>query len=723
MARNRVQVDIDGKDNLSSTVDGLVGKIRDGVFQAGLMERAMDAAFSAIGRVASSAFNAFQDASQAQLDTIKSAAGLQNVFEMSFNEAESLNLEITQMLAKLAAPLPGTTDDYLRLFRQISDDVAIANKEINGGTVDLESYKEQIGEITSKWTILGQGLTVGQRNNALRGLLSGDSLRTLRKLEFFEANPQVMKALEDAQELAGIKLQDMTRGQRLEVLLNALDVSMTDETLQRMTGSLDAQVQSFMSTLFDPTVGIFGFQRDLNESQQGVQSAFTAIAEGLAALIGSDGLFLTIGDVLTTLGFEFQDPMVTLQQAGFFFAAKIRFVTTVLKRFGAIFEASPDAAVTFLGNQINYFIKSFNLKNLGEWLSETINSIFQNAAGFDYGTVFAAIGKFLADVVNEASDFLEGLDYGAIAKTAINLIGAFLQGFGAFLLSLDFSSYISIAAIVGGVGIAALIGTAITTAAGLVTAAVSFAASVLAPGVVAAAAGLPIILVAGAALAIAALAKAIIDNWDALWGGIKATLDWIGNVIMGSFKMLAGIFTLNMDLAKDGMSQWLTGMTGLFDWLNARIDDVKAQFGMQTSGQARAEQVAMEAERRFQAANAADTRVITPVPSRSEGYIPNAANGLNVGGILQAAIREGQRMPSGAGLAIANTSEAILNQAQQRALANRLSASSGGGGMTINSLVVQSAATDAQGIAQDIMRAIADEYRAYQQSKLTAIAT
>jgi TP901 family phage tail tape measure protein len=45
------------------------------------------------------------------------------------------------------------------------------------------------------------------------------------------------------------------------------------------------------------------------------------------------------------------------------------------------------------------------------------------------------------------------------------------------------------------------------------------------------------------------------------------------------------------------------------------------------------------------------------------GYIPNAANGLNVreaAGLLRAGMREKRAMPAGAGLAVANTSEAVI---------------------------------------------------------------
>lgn len=78
------------------------------------------------------------------------------------------------------------------------------------------------------------------------------------------------------------------------------------------------------------------------------------------------------------------------------------------------------------------------------------------------------------------------------------------------------------------------------------------------------------------------------------------------------------------------------------------------------------------------------------------GHIPNAAGG-NVGGIIEAAVREGQRMPAGAGLMMANTSEAVLNRGQQAALANTLQSSSSAGGTNFSQSISVHNHSGAQG--------------------------
>lgn len=728
MARNRVEVDLDGRDNLSGSVDGIVGKIRSGVLQASLIGNALDAGFSVAQNAASSLMGAIQGAAAAQTDVIKSVGSLAETISVPYAQAEKLNQDITSGLAKYAAALPGSTDTYVQLFRSVSDDVAMTNREMNNGVFNTQQYTQQVTDLTAKFAALGDGLQFGQLTNAMGGLLGGQSIPALKQLEYFQRNPALVKRLESL--LNGKNLKDLTSGERLELTLKALDATLTDDTVDRLGGTLDGAIQGVRTTLFDPNVGILGLLRDLDANAEGQQSAFDAINQAAQSLIGSNGLFYVVGDFLSAIGLEFQDPMVVLRSATLLFKEKVDFISKTLKTAASLFEGSPQEATQYLGQQITAFIAGFNLSGLSDRLTGVINSIFQRASTFNYAPAFQMIGKLIADVFDQALVFLRGLDYGAIAATAINLIGSLIRGVGSFLLNLDLSSYISVAAIVGGVGLVGLIGTAITTGAGLIAAAVGFAFSVLAPRYVtsflAATAGIPLILAVAAALSIAALAKSIIDNWAAIVAGVSQFFAPILEAFMAGVNVVAGIIMGDRELIMGSVRQLGQAIR---DTIEQVTDQIAFLTGGQTAGQQRAEDTAMLAEQRFQAARAANPGSVAipaptspTVPSRTAGYIPNAASGLNVGGLLSAAIREGQQMPSGAGLAIANTSEAILNQAQQRALANRLAAPSGGG-ISIGSLTIQTAATDAQGIANDIMQAIANAYRQHQQSKLTAIAT
>jgi len=113
--------------------------------------------------------------------------------------------------------------------------------------------------------------------------------------------------------------------------------------------------------------------------------------------------------------------------------------------------------------------------------------------------------------------------------------------------------------------------------------------------------------------------------------------------------------------------------------------------------------------------NAPSTQAIasTPIASANKptpsGQTYNFASG-NLG-ILAAVERERRSMPSGASVAVANTSELILNKGQQQSL--------GGGNLTINGgITINSAATDAGAIAKDVMSEIERQWVAFQRNKV-----
>jgi hypothetical protein len=81
------------------------------------------------------------------------------------------------------------------------------------------------------------------------------------------------------------------------------------------------------------------------------------------------------------------------------------------------------------------------------------------------------------------------------------------------------------------------------------------------------------------------------------------------------------------------------------------------------------------------------------------GHIPTAANGL-----FAAAAMEARNMPSGAGLAIANTSEAILRPDQLRNLVNGAVATGAQGGMVFSPTINIQGGGDAESIARETLR-------------------
>lgn len=705
---NSVLVKILGDDELSPILDRLEDKIRDGSFQASLMGKAFDAAFSVVSKAAGGFMSAFSEASNAQLDIMKAVGGLQQAIGLSYNEAETLNATITQDLAKKAAVLPGVTDDYLKLYRSISDDVATANKDLNGGTVNLEQYKEQVTDLAAKWTVLGQGMTNGQMNNALRGIMSGDSLKSLRKLEFFESNPLLVNSLESLTQQAGKELQDMTRGERLQVLLKAVDMSLTDETIARMGGTLDAQVQGFMTVLADPTTGVFGLMRDLDKQAQGQQTAFQAITEAVGTIVGPKGLLFTISDAMKEFGLEFGDPMQMLADAAKWFGKKVKSVTALIRGIG--------------GN------------------ADRLGGLIHGLSG----QLFGSMGKLLPRVV----DFLSG----AIVKLG--------QGFVFVLQHLDWN------ALVTGLGkamlqinwgqVTAALGTVL--AANVVLWVPTVAAAFLGP--------LGIAVVAGGAL----LASAYATHWDDVVLGFKATFNR-GDNLAGELWAIVhswwvGLNNFFLRLAIEAKYQWLllqqtwnqwmedlgSAVSEVFQALLTKWNDLKSAtsslIGNITSAvqgffqgilsafnrlrslipglggvQATSPVIKPPLDTKTSVSKPLDTQPAVIKPALDTKPVGQAAGGFlpsgGLGSLLGAVINETRQMPSGAQPMIANSSEAILNRGQQAAIAAALRGRGGGGGTFAPQILIQATpGMDIDALASEVMRQIETKFRQFESQFL-----
>lgn len=695
---NSVLVKIFGDDELSPVLDRLQDKIRDGSFQAGIMGKAFDAAFDLAGKAAGGFMSAFSDASNAQLDILKAVGGLQQAIGLSYNEAETLNQSITEDLAKKAAVLPGVTDDYLKLYRSISDDVATANKDLNNGTVNLEQYKEQVTDLSAKWTVLGQGMNNAQMSNALRGIMSGDSLKSLSKLEFFESNPILTSSLQSLTQQAGKDLTDMTKGERLQVLLQAVDMSLTDDLVARMGSTLDAQVQGFMTQLFDPTTGLFGLMKDLDKTTQGSQSAFAAISEAVGTIIGGDGLLFTIADALKRYDIEFGDPMQALADSAKWFSGKVRGITKLVK---------------------SMYVSMDNFGGLIHGLS---------------GQLFSAIETQLPKVVNFVS--------GAIVQAAGGMVfvlqnlnwGALVTSLGRAMMQIDWSQ-------------AALAVSAVLAAQSGFWA-VGIAAAFLGP--------IGIAVVAGGAL----IASAYAAHWNDVVIGFQATFNR-GDNIAGELWAMAHSYrewwiSIFRNLAIEVKYQWLVlqrSWNGFMESLGSAVSKVFKELvskwnELKSVASGWIGNIASAISNFFRDILGALTRWRSLIPGLGGGNAPspsvikpplqssstvikppldvkpagNAASGFFPGGLgslLGAVAQESRQMPAGAQPIIANSSEAILNRGQQAAIAAALSRGRGGGTFAPQISIQAAPGMDVEALAAAVMQRIDEEFNRYEAGFLT----
>jgi hypothetical protein len=686
MARNTVTVTLSGNDQLSGMIDGIGGKLNGLGSWAlkGAIGFGFDKAREAVGKF----WEKLEDAKDSQSDLVKTIGSLSATINKPYDQAEALTAKITEGLAGYAAALPGETDQYVKLFRAISDDVASANMEMNNGALNTEQYTQQVTTLAAKFQALGDGLSFNQVLNPLQKILSGGSLKQLKNLKYFQSNPILLKRLEEV--LGGKQLKDLTSGERMEVAIKALDMTLTDDTVKRLTNTVDSQIQSLKTTLFDPTTGVFGLLRDLDKQAEGQQTAFAAINDLVIDVIGTDGLLYSFADLLKSFGVEFGDPMQALRGGVKFMSARVKDLTGFFKRLKDLQYFNPQLGQKLISDIPGKFVAflASGIRGLGDWLgsidfagiaNRAMPFISNSIAAVNWSDLGGAFGSLLGKGISAIARFTQNFDWaqalalvGRISIALIEYVSGWIGGFVGSLGAEGVASTDNLGQQILD-GLSAIVSNEIV---GITEAVRNFFGD----------------------FKIAwyeirnAVVNAIAPFNQSLAADVKAIFDGVANVFKAITQVVSGFI--------DGV---LAPARMLFDAIGGLFNRIRSMIpGMGGGGSATPARVGLAAA----------------VKPKYMGHIPNAAGGFNVGGLIAAAIREGANMPSGAGLAVANTSEAILNRGQQTALGNSLSNRSGGG-LNINTLNIYSQASDAAAIADDVMRAIAAKYQQFQQSKLS----
>lgn len=721
--RNRVEILITAIDEgtpvferFASNANGLIGGV-------------LSAAFDMAKGAASGFMKAVDAASDATTDNIMAVGSLASAMGASFDIADKLNNKITQGLAEQAASLPGSTDDYVRVYRTISDDVASMSKELNGGKFSAEKFEKQVVGLTSKFTALKGSASIAETIQGLQAALGGRAAGQLGKLKFYrERNPMLLSSLQKVEQQSGKSLKEAGKGERLQMIIKAVDMTLTDDTVKRMSSTFDAIKQTFLTKLWDPNIGMFGLLRDVDKNlENGVQSAFGAITEALDSVIGENGVLTAFGNLLVALGLDAGDPMVAMRNGMLTFAGWMKDLANWFQMLTGIIQAG--------GNGKDIVIREL-LKipdKIGAWLAGLVNS------------ATAGLGA-------------NGGNIGQMAMLAARVVGAIFSGINTFLANLSPQSWMAIAGgllVAGSLPILGAIIAAMLGAVGLATA------------------GVPLLLVAGAAAAAIGIVGLIAQNWTAITTSIGTFVNWAGAGIQGFFIQLAAwllqnlaqvtalvgaVMSGNFVLAGTLFSQFFGGFTnGLTTALGEllmqaiqRIKDFVTGIGnaianffsainSQLSGAlGNAAQTAVSAVPGASsvqgvanlagsamgaaggAANAAGSALgaiggMLGIGGAATGYLP----GTGLGGLLGAAMTEARKMPAGSNLMVANSSEAILTSGQQGALAGSMGGGNRGGSFAPQITVHAAPGMDVNALAAAVMAKIESAYKTYEMGFLT----
>ncbi|NJN88902.1 MAG: hypothetical protein HC878_00005 [Leptolyngbyaceae cyanobacterium SL_5_14] len=391
------------------------------------------------------------------------------------------------------------------------------------------------------------------------------------------------------------------------------------------------------------------------------------------------------------LGFA-TDPMKVLYDAILFVNQEILGLTKIvaqIKNFVSNGDGSIDLR-EFIGSNLGDAVSEYSTRfadlivdvapivfeNLYDLLALGADALLLTTTNINWGALFMAIADSLGKAIMYA---VQPDNIGSTMKIALIALAPFL-----------------VAKIVGAIviGVGTLVG-------GMTLA---FAASA------AAALGTITLGLAGIALALTiAVVKAYAENWDSVTLAISFTLKQIGTAIVDALKPIYQVVADKFSQIKNKAVEIFDSIIAFWDSLSEAVTRAIARvpsFGSTPTG-AGASAGALIGARVF--------------GSRAEGQIPNASGGF-INNLMSAVSREAGAMPSGARVVIANSSEAILNRAQQSALGGMMRGSTIPANLSIGNInLANSPGMTPEQQANQVLMILAQKYAQFRESQMSAV--
>ncbi|AVH67031.1 hypothetical protein [Nostoc sp. 'Peltigera membranacea cyanobiont' N6] len=678
---NNITVVLNAKDNASGVFKGLTGLIEGATLRANLLSEALSAGLS---KGVSALTSKFKEAADIQLNNISAASTYAALTGRNFADAEKVFSNLDKRINQIASSLPGSTEEYKQLALGIQDNLIPAFVDANG-LFNEGAFLDGLTSITRGMGFLGAASNLASKDVSkfTAKFLGGSSISELERLLFAESNPAFLSLVQKKLSESGKKLENLTIKERKQILEAVQGQLVTEDTIKAAGNSVSGLIESLKDKLFNPSQGIFGLLKDLDDKTEGNQSVLNAFNDTLKALLGDNGLFNTIGSVLNKLGI---DPNGVLK----YLKGGIENLNGFISNFNTTLTAldSSNNAEQLKSK----FSKLLNFTDLGKNLGGLFNNGITYLQKLDLKALVDNLSHQLASSFNELVTFFETINYSNIAKLATNSLVTLYQGVSEFLISTDWGSRL---------------GTIVNDA--------FKALGTLDWGNI----------FSGLGVVLANVLNTVLKFLEKLDTG--AIFDTVISIIGGMFRGL-GVFLANIDWTSV-IEVFKKAFTAPIDILGKKIGSVIEEITYFLDGflnkltgrddQSAKNQKVADIQSDPTLDNLQKARKIREIDHPTvTSKLNNYTNGLNVGSLMSAISREQKAAPAGAGIVIANSTEAILNRQQQSQLASSVGR---GGGLNIGSIVIH-AATNPEETAKVVMQHIADEWNNYNQNNLaTAI--
>ncbi|MBN8564523.1 MAG: cell wall hydrolase [Leptolyngbya sp. UWPOB_LEPTO1] len=333
----------------------------------------------------------------AEQEAIGGASAIQAKGGLTFEQGRATFESTRRELAKLAATLPGTTEQYLSIYAGIQDELVESFRGIDRklDPTELKNFQKNAIEISKDAGILSgaAGLNPNFARMGLSRALNGtSSFAQLRQLQYFQDQPQIvdemvrLAKLKNANELSELDAQS-----RALVVQQAQAKFVTPERVEAAKASLDSTFQGAKDSLFGMQ-GSLSIQRDLG----GGDNVYKSVSAAVKSLIGEGGFLSELGTQATAVGLNVGDPMVALKN-------------TIDSINGALKEATAGLQTFFQTDFGKGLIDVFNqvqsaIGGIPKLLSDAFNFIAPIAAqAFQtLAPVFSAIAPLIGGVFENA---------------------------------------------------------------------------------------------------------------------------------------------------------------------------------------------------------------------------------------------------------------------------------------------------------------------------------
>lgn len=365
---------------------------------------ALTAATAGLQKLAAAAHGFVAAGSNFEQGTIQMAATIQTLGKVGdFGKSLEMAKKYNSQVEKIAAALPGSTQDYLEILKMTLDDQIQAYGSAEGVTKNLKKGEQSFS------ALFGMSAQLAGLSPAIAAM-DINQLRmnpeNLRNVQFLTRNPTLAKFYQEELKKTG--------GDFFKALDRAMQRAITPEQIEALKNTFDSAYQSLVTTFTSPT-GIFGAAREvmvtLSDGTREMMSTMDILGMFMRNLNG-------IIEVLVGTGIE---PMQALNQFLYemgYYVYAFRRDLEYLKQIGTL-------DIQNLG------------RILGKGLTDMILKIVDMFLNLDFKTLLSGIDKFFAGFIEGIMEGLKTGNWGSIGAGLVKTVGAFLTTWtGKILLAI-----------------------------------------------------------------------------------------------------------------------------------------------------------------------------------------------------------------------------------------------------------------------------------------------